>query len=171
MASHSHRSCYKNAALHLLLFYLVTTELACPLLSRSLMKANVLTLKKSEKTAKPFPLTSLFFCVPRWTNAVRCSWKSVLFSTFLSEATLSLFWVEFATMLSGKDQVVLHWSDSADCTDKEQEKAERGGRGEEKMRVHFWGSCEVRLLHSCVFSATQVSSLMRAEFEGDWLIA
>lgn len=49
----------------------------------------------------------------------------------------------------------------------EQEEAERGGRGEEKMRVHFWEGCEMRQLHSCVFSATQASSLMPAEFEGD----
>lgn len=174
MASHSHRSCYKTAGLRLLLFYLVTSELARPLLSRSLRKANALTLNKPGVWEnKLFPLKSLFLYIPRWKNVVGCSWKSgkKVESSLLSEATLHLFWVEFETMLSGKDQIVLHWSGSADCTDKEQEKAERGGRREKKIRVHFWESCEMRQLHSCVFSATQVSSLMPEEFEGDWLIA
>lgn len=76
-----------------------------------LRNANVLTLnKQGDWENRLFPLKSSFLYVPRWTNAVMFRWKIGKFSTFLSEATLSSFRVEFATVLSGKDQVVLHWS-------------------------------------------------------------
>lgn len=86
---------------------------------RSLMKANVLTLYK----LKVWEKSQTFPYVSDWTNAVRCSWKSNLLSTFLSEATLSLFWVKFATVLLGKNQFAIPLPGSADFTDKVREAA------------------------------------------------